>query len=83
MIFYFPFTGEFFTTMAWVLIIAFVVCVALLVMGLAGIALSSPFMILYSLWMGDVGDKYYEWKTKRKLNKKRKLKYYEDYSNIR
>lgn len=32
---------------------------------------------------GDVGDKFYEWRTKKKMNKKRKLKYYEDYRGIR
>lgn len=83
MIFYFPFTGEFFTTMAWTLIIVFVACIVLLVIGVALIAISSPFMIAYSLWMGDIGDKFYEWRTKKKMNKKRKLKYYENYSNIR
>ena len=83
MIFYFPFTGEFFTTLAWALIIAFVACIAVVAIGLTLIVVASPFMIAYSIWMGDAGDRFYEWRTRRKLNKKKKLKPYEDYSKIR
>ena len=49
MIFYFPFTGEFFTTIAWALIIAFVACIAVVAIGLTLIVVASPFMMSASL----------------------------------